>query len=166
MSDLPPASIAPIGTTTLWRRQFWGLLLKRFQYAKRDKKAICCNTVCPAIYICVSLAILVSSTVGKSAPPFVLSMTDYNENGSTPVPIFGAGARNLMSGLNEAQPIATGAMLEADKVHTGSTDIIFPPIGKEPNIPNGQYLRYVNGFGAGAVDKNNNSISAFLRHMW
>merc|ERR1711871_1764422 len=87
-------------------------------------------------------------------------MTDYNENGSTPVPVFGAGARNLVSGLSEAQPIATGALLQADEVHTGSTDIIFPPISTEPDIPNGQYLRYVNGFGAGAVDKNNNSISA------
>eukprot|EP00937_MAST-01D_sp_MAST-1D-sp2_P003591 g3591.t1 len=141
--------------TKKWRRQFWGLLLKRVHYAKRDRKAICCNTVCPAIYICVSMAILVSSTMGRSAPPFVLSMKDYNEDGSAPVPVFGVAADHLAAGLSAAQPIAAGAMLQAAEAESGNGSVVFPPINTEQDVDRirgRQYLRYVNGLGAGAVD--------------
>jgi ATP-binding cassette subfamily A (ABC1) protein 3 len=71
-------------------QHFRALFLKRYQYAKRDYKSVCCNTVLPIALLCVGLIILEFSGVGSSQPEYSLSTTafnDYNPSySSTPVP--------------------------------------------------------------------------------
>eukprot|EP00937_MAST-01D_sp_MAST-1D-sp2_P000217 g217.t1 len=148
----------------LLRKHFYGLLMKRVHYGKRDKVAICCNTGCPAVFICFGLAVLVASTVGQDAPPFVLSMDDYND-GTLGVPVFSKDAaasaslvKSLTKGLGtKAAPIAQGVTFESQARPPALS--VFPPIATEPNVPNGQYLKYQNGFGAGSVNSQNSNIS-------
>jgi hypothetical protein len=57
----------------LFRSHLRALFLKRFHYAKRDRRAVCCNTVTPILVFLVGLAVLKTVAIGSGQPAYSLS---------------------------------------------------------------------------------------------
>jgi hypothetical protein len=79
--------------TNLFSTHFKALFTKRVQYAKRDKQAVCCNTITPSIVFMIGLIILKTSNITEDPPPYALSSATggdewraYNKGGDTPIP--------------------------------------------------------------------------------
>jgi len=120
----------------LFAQHFYALFLKRFQYAKRDYKSVCCNTILPVLLLCVGLIILEFSGNGRSQPEYSLStkaFSDFNPSfGTTPVPYNDDGDefRNTMMGLAHEtyprlRPVAMSPAGEFDLDFLQSTIEVF-----------------------------------------
>ena len=57
---------------------FSAMFLKRFNYAKRDRKAICCNTLLPVILLVLGLTLLKIFPM-KEEPALLLSIEQYSQ---------------------------------------------------------------------------------------
>ncbi|KAE9030907.1 ABC transporter A family member 1 [Phytophthora rubi] len=76
-----------ITTESMFRRHLRALLLKRFRYAKRDKKTIIYSALLPVLLIAAGLLILKSSASASDNPNMALT-TDAYSGSSTPTPYF------------------------------------------------------------------------------
>ncbi|KAK1930146.1 ABC transporter A family member 1 [Phytophthora citrophthora] len=90
-----------ITTESIFQRHLRALLLKRFRYAKRDKKAIIYVAALPVLLIAAGLGILKLSSSANDAPLKALT-TDPYSGSATPTPYFcqaGAGAGEWCSDM-------------------------------------------------------------------
>ncbi len=79
----------PKVSASLFAVHFKALFRKRWQYAKRDKQAVCCNTITPSAVFMVGLIILKTSGITEDPPSYSLTNAawrDYNGGGETPIP--------------------------------------------------------------------------------
>jgi len=83
----------PSASASLFPIHFFALLTKRFQYAKRDRQAVCCNTVTPVVVFMIGLIILKTTGITDDPPEYTLhsrnggnAWSDFNSGGTTPVP--------------------------------------------------------------------------------
>ncbi|GMF55770.1 unnamed protein product [Phytophthora fragariaefolia] len=76
-----------ITTESMFRRHLRALLLKRFRYAKRDKKTIVYSALLPVLLIAAGLGILKTSAIASDNPIMALT-TDLYSGSATPTPYF------------------------------------------------------------------------------
>ena len=56
---------------------FQGLLMKRFHYARRSRKAVFYQIMLPALFVCIAMTIALSLPTAGDPPPLVLSPSQY-----------------------------------------------------------------------------------------
>jgi ATP-binding cassette subfamily A (ABC1) protein 1 len=116
----------------LFFQHFHALFMKRFQYAKRDYKSVCCNTILPVLLLLVGLIILEFSGRGITQPEYQLSTAVFNDfnpsYANTPVPYDddGDAFRAAMMGRSEAsyprlRPVGLASNEEFDLDFTQAT---------------------------------------------
>ncbi|OWZ10303.1 ABC transporter [Phytophthora megakarya] len=76
-----------ITSTPLFRTHLRALLLKRFRYARRDKKTIIYTALLPVLLIAAGLGILKGSAIASDNPTMALSTDAYSAD-ETPTPYF------------------------------------------------------------------------------
>jgi ATP-binding cassette subfamily A (ABC1) protein 3 len=78
----------PHASVSLFPVHFKALFRKRFQYAKRDRQAVCCNTITPSVVFMIGLIILKSTDFTDDQPNYPMQddWATYNEGGETPIP--------------------------------------------------------------------------------
>ncbi|KAG3111793.1 ABC transporter A family member 1 [Phytophthora idaei] len=76
-----------ITSTPMFSTHLRALLLKRFRYARRDKKTIIYSALLPALLIAAGLGILKGSAIASDNPSMVLSTDEYSGS-ETPTPYF------------------------------------------------------------------------------
>ncbi|XP_078606520.1 ATP-binding cassette sub-family A member 2-like isoform X1 [Branchiostoma floridae x Branchiostoma japonicum] len=64
--------------------QFWGLMIKRFNFSRRNTKALFSQIVLPALFICVAMTVALSVPDIGDYPPLVLSPSQYH-NYTSPI---------------------------------------------------------------------------------
>lgn len=60
----------------LMKRQFFGLLKKRFQHSKRNRKAFISQIILPALFVCLAMVSAMLSPPVGDIPPLKLTTTD------------------------------------------------------------------------------------------
>ncbi len=68
--DSGPKWVRPKVSPSLFAVHFKALFRKRWQYAKRDKQAVCCNTITPSAVFMVGLIILKISGITEDPPSY------------------------------------------------------------------------------------------------
>ncbi|CAK9108749.1 ABC transporter A family member 1 (ABC transporter ABCA.1) (AtABCA1) (ABC one homolog protein 1) (AtAOH1) [Durusdinium trenchii] len=62
-----------------FRVHFRAIYVKRFHYAKRDRKSLCCNTLLPVLLLVIGLALLKAFPL-KTAPPLLLGTEQFKQD--------------------------------------------------------------------------------------
>ncbi len=80
--------VRPNASVSLFLVHFKTLFRKRFQYAKRDRQAVCCNIITPSVVFMIGLIILKTSGFTDNQPNYPMrdDWATYNEGGETPIP--------------------------------------------------------------------------------
>ncbi|KAG1690889.1 hypothetical protein DVH05_027491 [Phytophthora capsici] len=153
-----------ITTESIFQRHLRALLLKRFRYAKRDKKAIIYVAALPVLLIAAGLGIL-KSTMAINDDPLKTLTTDAFSGNETPTPYFCQAGAGLGDWCNDvmASSYFTGATSEGISLPEPAFDTNSPTLFNvtytDPainasgatgySLALGQQL-YERGFGKGA----------------
>ncbi|RLN14393.1 hypothetical protein BBJ28_00018173, partial [Nothophytophthora sp. Chile5] len=166
-----------ITTTPMFQTHLRALLLKRFRYAKRDKKTIIFTTVLPILLIAFGLAILKGSGLATDDPTMALT-TDGYAGSATPTPYVcqaGSGAGEWCSEVMASSYFSGADAQElsvSDPAFDSSSPTVFDVTYTDPTInasgttgyslAMGQQL-YNRGYGQGA-DLVEGQYGAYLVH--
>ncbi|KAG6615655.1 ABC transporter A family member 1 [Phytophthora cinnamomi] len=118
-----------ITTESVFQRHLRALILKRFRYAKRDKKAIIYVAALPVLLIAAGLGILKASMAIKDDPLKTLTTEAYSGN-ETPTPYFcqaGAGTGQWCSEMM-ASSYYSGANAQALSISEPAFDTDSPTV--------------------------------------
>jgi len=80
------ATMEGIGSVKKFSLQFRALFAKRFQYAKRDRKSVCCNVVLPILLLVLGLGLLKAFPL-KTEPPLILDLAQFKQGSENFIPV-------------------------------------------------------------------------------
>ncbi|KAL3659649.1 hypothetical protein V7S43_015324 [Phytophthora oleae] len=127
-----------ITTESIFQRHLRALLLKRFRYAKRDKKAIIYVAALPVLLITAGLGILKGSMAINDDPVKALTADEYS-NGATPTPYacqVGGGAGEWCSEVMASSYLGVDAQLISisDPAFDSDSPTVFGITYTDPSI--------------------------------
>ncbi|ETL45342.1 hypothetical protein L916_04547, partial [Phytophthora nicotianae] len=147
-----------ITTESIFRRHLRALLLKRFRYAKRDKKTIIYVAALPVLLIAAGLGILKSSMAINDDPLKALTTDEYSGS-ATPTPYFcqvGAGAGDWCSDVM-ASSYYSGADAQAlsipEPAFDSNSPTVFGVTYTDPALNASGYTGYSVAMGQEAFER-------------
>ncbi|KAF1782645.1 P-loop containing nucleoside triphosphate hydrolase [Phytophthora cactorum] len=128
-----------ITSTPMFSTHLRALLLKRFRYARRDKKTIIYSALLPVLLIAAGLGILKGSAIASDNPSMVLSTDEYSGS-ETPTPYFcqaGSGTGDWCSEMMTSTYFSGAdahALAVSDSAFDSNSPTVFDVTYTDPTI--------------------------------